>query len=151
MSTGDLIEVNGYVTKDKFLVGRTLKEIEGYLGFHTGRLSAGATFVKLTRLPSVGEFQLAAYSMTAAHRHATPPELDISKLKSLAMESWKLVGGDRLIKVMPTVRHNPGMSDNEQYPPGAGVPQWRIMPAVRIPGIIVAEPKTAADSYKPLL
>jgi hypothetical protein len=151
VAVGDSQEVRGYVTKDKFLAGRTLREIEGYLGFHHGRLGRGATFLKLSRLPTSTEFELAAYSMTAAHRHVTPSGLDISKLKSLAMDSWTLVGGDRLIKVLPAVGHDAHMADDDQYPPGAGVPQWRIIPSAPIPGVVVAEPKTLADKYWPLL
>lgn len=146
---GDLTQVRGYVTQDKFLVGRSLGVIETYLGFHAGRLARGATFVKLTRLPRDDEFELAAYSMTAAHRHAIPPGLDIGKLKTLALSRWTLTGPDRLVKVMPGIAHDPGMADDDQYPPGSGVPQWRL--TAFVDGCIVAEPKTGTDTYKPAL
>jgi hypothetical protein len=43
MNIGDETTVMGFVTQLKFLNGRTLLQIEGLLGFHGGRLSAGAT------------------------------------------------------------------------------------------------------------
>jgi hypothetical protein len=149
MTVGDRLSVQGYITQDKFLVGRRLSELELYLGFHCGRLALGATFVKLDRLPKEGEFELAAYSMTAAHKHSTPAGLDISKLKALAMSRWSLTGPDRLIKVFPLVRHDPSMDSDEQYPPGSGVPQWKIKAGVRIAGMVVAEVTTAAGKYVP--
>ncbi len=149
MTVGYPLPVSGYVTQDKFLIGRPLTILEHYLGFHGGRLGAGATFVKLDRLPLESEFELAAYSMTAQHRHSTPAGLDIAKLKQLAIGQWRLNGGDRLVKILPGIAHDPGMTDDDQYPPGAGVPQWRIV-GVRIPGTIVAE-VAAGATYMPTL
>jgi hypothetical protein len=151
MAIGDVTKVAGYITQDKFLAGRSLEEIERYLGFHKGRLAQGASFIKLARLPKIDEFELAAYSMTAAHRYTTPPGLDIAKLKNLAMARWSLSGPDRLVKVRPGIQHDVSMGDDEQYPPGSGVPQWRIKTPTLIDGVVVAEPKTRADVYKPLL
>ena len=130
MTIGSAVEVRGYVTQDKFLRGRTLSTLERYLGFAAGRLRLGATFVKLTRLPTEGEFELAGYSMTAQHRHVTPSGLDVHKLKMHAMARWTLSGADRLIKVIPAIVHDPGISADDQYPPGDGVPQWRLLTGV---------------------
>jgi hypothetical protein len=149
MTVGYPLQVSGYVTQDKFLVGRPLTTLEHYLGFHGGRLGGGATFVRLDRLPLESEFELAAYSMTAQHRHSTPGGLDIAKLKQIAIGQWRLSGGDRLIKVLPGIAHNPAMTDDAQYPPGTGVPQWRIV-GVRIPGTIVAE-VASGETYMPRL
>jgi len=150
MAIGDPVPVTGYVTQDKFLMGRSLKVIEAYLGFQECRLALGATFIALERCPSL-KFELAAYSNTAQHHHTSPPGLDISKLKSLAVGRFTSFGPDRLIKVIPTIGHNPQMDEEQQYPPGYGVPQWRINKNNPIPGRIVAEPKTRTDLYKPLL
>ena len=90
MTVGDLVaEVRGYVTQDKYLIGRDLAAIEKLLGFHTGRLALGATFVKLNSLPALSDFELAAYSMTASHRYVAPPNLDQDKLKAIAMSRWR--------------------------------------------------------------
>lgn len=114
MAIGDAVNVTGYVTQEKFLIGRSLDVLESYLGFHEGRLARGAIFVKLDRLPFPAEFELAAYSMTAAHRHTPPTGLDQEKLKRIAREQWTLAGGDRLIKVLATIRHDPARSGARQ-------------------------------------
>ncbi len=59
---GDKVSITGYITQDKFVIGRTMPEIEAILGFHEGRLAQGATFAKLISLPKVGEFELAAFT-----------------------------------------------------------------------------------------
>lgn len=153
MAVGDRIEkVTGYVTQDKYLVGRSLGTLERYLGFHEGRLAHGATFVRLDRLPTSDEFELAAYSMTAAHRHVMPSGLNVSKLKALAMSRWTLSGPDRLVKVLATIRHDDTMSNDDQYPPGSGVPQWRLLPdRSAIKGTVVAVVHTRSDIYRPQL
>lgn len=146
---GDSRDIYGYVTLDKFLVGRGMADVERNLGFHGGRLSRGASFVKLTRLPTTAEFELAAYSITAQHRYAAPIGLDLGRLKILAASQWDLAGPNRLIKVIPVIAHDKAMKDDDQYPIGAGVPQWRLIAPTGIPGIVVAETHTASDVYRP--
>jgi hypothetical protein len=147
LTVGDIVDVRGYVTQDKYLIGRDLAEIERLLGFHVGRLALGASFVKPNTLPGREDFELAAYSMTASHRFAMPPNLDLDKLKAIASSRWSLSGGDRLVKVYPAVGHNPTMAADDQYPPGAGVPQWRLIRPCA--GTVVAEVQTMTGLYKP--
>ena len=128
-------------------VSKSLAEIERLLGFHAGRLAPGATFVKLDALPGRDGFELAAYSQTAEHHYAPPPNLDPEKLKAIAMSRWSLSGGDRLIKVVAAVGHDRGMEPDDQYPPGAGVPQWKLITPLQ--GTVVAEVWTAAGIYRP--
>jgi hypothetical protein len=45
MNVGDIVSVSGCITKEKFIAGRTLVEIEKILGFHAGRLSGGIAVV----------------------------------------------------------------------------------------------------------
>lgn len=144
---GDAVEIRGYVTQDKFLVGRTMAQVEAILGFRAGRLARGAAFAKLLAWPRIDQFELAAYSMTAQHRYAAPAGLDLGKLKALAMRGWSLAGPDRLVKVRPVVPHAAAMADDDQYPPGSGAPQWRLTEAV--PGLVVARTHTQADVYRP--
>jgi hypothetical protein len=146
---GDRAKVSGYVTQEKYLTGRTLSDLERYLGFKSGRLAMGATFLKLDRVPGQAGFELAGYSMTAAHRHTTPEGLDISKLKELVLAKWTLVGPDRVVKVWPQIRNDPAMDPDEQYPPGSGVPQWRLL--AEIDATVVAELRTGLDRYQPAL
>jgi hypothetical protein len=126
MIIGEHTTVKGYVTTEGFIKGRPLDVIEWFLGFHKGRLANGARFVALTKLPRVEDFDLAAYSMVAGHRFHTPGDVNVPRVKQNAMESWTLTGLKRLIKVEAFTPHNPHMNLDDQYPPGAGVPQWKI-------------------------
>ena len=150
MQVGELTWVSGYVTKEKFIKGRRLVEIERILGYHAGRFAQGATFITLNHLPSVNEFELAAYSNVAEHRYQQPAGLDILKLKTLAAESWSAAGFERLVKVRPGIEHNKDMPPDLQYPPGDAAPQWKL--TVVLPGIVVAVVNTYPDGrYQPSL
>ena len=124
MNVGDIVSVSGCITKEKFIAGRTLVEIEKILGFHGGRLTGGIAVVALSELPGMDQFDLAAYSTVATHRHIPPAGLNIEKIKADAKASWAISGFERLVKVLPAVRHDPNMNPDIQYPPGQGAPQW---------------------------
>jgi hypothetical protein len=150
MQAGELAWVSGYVTKEKFVKGRRLVEIERILGYHAGRFAQGVTFIKLNRLPSLAEFELAAYSNVAGHRYQQPANLDIPKLKKLAAESWSVSGFERLVKVRPGIAHDDDMAPDLQYPPGDAAPQWKL--TALLPGVVVAVENTYPDGrYQPLL
>ena len=138
MKLGDVISVSGCVTKDKFIAGRSLAEIEKILGFKNGRFTQGIAIVALLQLPEMNEFELAAYSNVATHRHATPAGLNIEKLKAEAKSTWKLTGLERLAKVLPMIRHDSGVNPDIQYPPGQGAPQWlvRVQLRARVSGLV---------------
>ena len=53
MKIGDIVSVSGCITKEKFIAGRTLAEIEKMLGLHSGRLSGGIAVVAVTQLPGI--------------------------------------------------------------------------------------------------
>ena len=126
MNVGDVISVTGCVTKEKFIIGRTLVEIEKILGFHAGRLSGGVAMVALSELPGIDQFELAAYSNVATHRFKAPDGFNLAKIKADAKLSWAITGPERLVKALPTVRHNGTMDPDIQYPPGQGAPQWLV-------------------------
>lgn len=131
MTVGENIPVTGCVTKEKFLAGRTGAEIERILGYHSGRLSAGFSVVALLELPAADQFDLAAYSQKAMHRFQMPDGLDIEKLKANARASWSTAGFERLVKVLPSTRHDSRLDPDYQYPPGMGAPQWVLKSPVR--------------------
>jgi hypothetical protein len=135
MRVGDLVRVSGYVTKDKFINGRTLMEIEDILGYRRGRFAMGVVVLRPNRLPLASEFVLAAYSMVAEHHYSQPSGLNIDKLKQLAIASWAHSGPESLVKVWPNIPHNPGLEPDMQYPPGRGAPQWKLI--AKIDSIVV--------------
>jgi hypothetical protein len=52
------------------------------------------------------EFEVAAYSNVATHRHRQPIDLDIARIKKLAIDSWSLTGVERLVKLLAAIRHD---------------------------------------------
>jgi hypothetical protein len=122
------IQVSGFVTLKKFIVGRNLEQIESLLGFHQGRLKMGATFAELQYTPSSAEFELAGYSQVADHRFDRNAlnGFDMSKLKNMVSDVWSQPG-EKLVKIIATTRHDVSMSNDDQYPPGQGVPQWKLV------------------------
>jgi hypothetical protein len=126
MKVGDQISVSGFITKEKFIAGRTLAEVEKILGFHAGRLSHGMAIAVLMELPPMQHFELAAYSNIAAHHYHTPLGLDLDKLKATARATWATTGFERLVKVVPVLGHDRNMKPDIQYPPGQGAPQWVV-------------------------
>jgi hypothetical protein len=134
--------LDGCFTTQIYLQGRTLSEIEVCLGFHQGRLSEGAWFMVASELPSTDGFEFAGYTLVATH-HMTEKYGKINqpegpwekeayeRNKKEAVKLWKLFGKQRLVKVLPTIRHSREMDMNLQYRPGSGVPQWMITKPVR--------------------
>jgi hypothetical protein len=59
---GPIGEVEGYITQEKFVKGRTPSEIEKILGLKVGELRSGAFVMALMRLPKESEFSLRSYS-----------------------------------------------------------------------------------------
>jgi hypothetical protein len=41
-------------------------------------------------------------------------------------ETFTTAGTNRLVKVLPNTPHSELMNYDEQYPPGHGVPQWKL-------------------------
>jgi hypothetical protein len=137
MPKGQVVNISGFVTLSKYIKGRTLADIEKILGFHPGRLLQGATFAELQRMPRASEFEARGYSQVADHHHKSSNGVDPDKLKQIVIAEVWSKPGERLVKVIPGVGHNPAMAPNEQYPPGLGVPQWKL--TARLPAMIMAE------------
>lgn len=134
------LAVRGCITQEKYIKGRTLSELESILGFHAGRLAQGATVAALLQVPTKSQFNLLGYTQVAEHKIKREmfKGLDIDKLKDLLLrESFTTVGVNRLVKVMAKTEHSKTMEDDEQYPPGWGVPQWKL--TADMPAQVIAE------------
>ena len=151
MKVGDTVPVSGCVVQEKFVAGRTLAQIEKILGFHGGRLSQGMTVVGLVRLPAMSEFKVAGYTNVATHRQATPGGLDVEKIKAIARGSWATSGTARLVKVFPTIRNDPSMDPDIQYPPGQGAPQWILSSQVagKVLAVVTGYPDARLPASRP--
>ena len=143
-----IAKARGCFTLDKFIAGRTLKEIEKNLGFEEGRLARGGVVLALSQLPQKGEFEVAGYTNVSLHRFQMPAGLDVDVLKRNAMEMWELTGRNRLVKVVPTILHDPQKDPDEQYPHARGVPQWKV--TVELPCFVAATLSGYPDGiYRP--
>jgi hypothetical protein len=140
------VQLAGFFTRQIGLQGQTLAEIERRLGFDRGRLSQGAWFATALELPKEDGFELAGYSQVASHHtveqygNINSPQTNDQKAayqqqKKNVIASWKLTGSDRLIKVIPMIGHSLQMGLDYQYPPGSGLPQWKITKPILCKGI----------------
>ncbi len=143
--------IKGFITQEKFLLGRSLPEIELILGFRSGHFERGARVVALEQIPHVDQFDLAGYSQVAGHRLADQYgkiPLDRQKLKEfLVAHVFTTVGSNRLVKVLAMHDIQTSLKNNEQYPSGEGAPQWILLS--EIPGRIVAEISYPEGRYIP--
>ena len=130
--------VGGWITQEKFILGKTPEEMEAILGFRPGRLGQGVCILALNRLPREDEFEFGGYTYWPGGNpvHGSKgAKFDEKVVKaSLIRELWRLSGPDRLVKVIPNVPH----TDLETYPIGKGAPQWKIKSPVTIPATVVA-------------
>lgn len=144
----NLVELGGFFTTQLWVQGKTLREIERLMGFDNGRLSQGAWFATVAfRLPKPEEFEFAGYSHVAGHRttkvygNLNSPQTQNEKdyyakqKETIIRTKWSMQGSSRLIKVVPMIGHSIFMGDDFQYPPGAGIPQWKLVKKLYWKGI----------------
>ncbi len=125
------MKISGFKLQEKYLRNKSLNEIESLLGYHYGRLKQGATIYALTEIPKADQFDLRGFTQVADHqwdiKYPNGTNLDEKKLKDFLIKNvFTNIGLDRLIKVRPITAHNFDMSDDDQYPPGLGIPQWKL-------------------------
>jgi hypothetical protein len=154
-----MITLTGFFTSQDWLRGKTLPEIERLLGYGPGRLSTqGAAVYAFTRIPEDWEFEVAGYTnvsggmktdpswdaadkAAAAYYQKTGLQSSQARLKTNARATMTVNGSNRLIKVKPLL-------DGNSYPPGLGIPQWRVSDAAARQGtlsgilLFVVEPGT---------
>lgn len=124
--------VTGFITQEKFILGKSLPELELLLGFHSGRLKEGAKIYVLTQLPQPNQFELRGYSQVAGHqwekKFPQGTNLDENKIKEFLIKNvFTTIGNNRLVKIKAISNHIISFSDDDQYPPGLGIPQWKLI------------------------
>lgn len=132
--------VRGFITRERWLLGKTPGDLERLLGYGVGRMAKGTRIYALLQLPANEDFKFAGHTHWSGGRPAdgsTPPlenwprrhvEIDLRSMpspedraKNFVRQSWTLEGTERLVKVEPNIPHQEGVST---YPIGAGVEQW---------------------------
>jgi hypothetical protein len=155
MAIGQSSDVYGFITQEKFLRGKSLSELEDLLGFQKGRLADGAIILALKQLPAAEQFDFGGYTQVADHHFKeqfgnssltkkaqgeteSDHKARIGKVKNTIIKTvWAETGPERLIKVKAVTPHNNNIQSDEQYPPGQGIPQWKL--TAGIPARVVAE------------
>ena len=124
------MSLDGYVTQYNWLRGQASLEIERRIGYGSGRLADGWYLLFLKTLPGIDDFDLKGYSHlpdgipTGGHEDAEASlktaGFDIRKLKLFVIKKeFSVSGPKRLVKVLP-------VAGGSAYPPGSGIPQWRL-------------------------
>ena len=141
--------LTGFLTKAVFLRSQPASELEVRLGYASGRLASGWWLLWLTRMPTPADFEFMGYSQMSGgipQGHLARPGgrtaeaslaaggYDLLRLKQKAIaDTFRLSGPDRLAKVIP----RNGATGPMPYPPGSGIPQWKIVPP-GLPFLVVA-------------
>jgi len=126
--------------------------MELLLGYRTGRLSTlGAAVYAFMRVPENWEFEVAGYTnvsggmsisadwvaadrKAAAYYAKTGVRSSETVLKDNARASMTIYGENRLIKVKPLLD-----DPLDTYPPGHGIPQWRVSKEAAAKGTLQGE------------
>jgi hypothetical protein len=149
LEVGTFTPAKGFITRLIHVVNQPAAELEQRLGFRAGRLSQGWMLLLLKERIAPGEFAFAGYSNSSGGRSRVTTDSGIElpvpiedqvrarsgaidealgtgwfKLQKDLAESFVLTGSERIVKVVPNMPHMAAIPDDEQYPPGSGVPQW---------------------------
>jgi hypothetical protein len=110
--------VRGYFTIERNIEGASLYDIEAKLGFRSGRLLYGARVLLLLRQPLAGQFLFAGSTRYSDARGLVRKE---QRQNVPVPNAWR---GERLIKVVPNLRH----TTFERYPNAeTPVEQWELL------------------------
>lgn len=134
LTVGATLSLQGYVLLAAHVRGRSSVVLEQNLGYRPGRLSGGWYFLFLLDPVSAAEFELHGYTHFSGGKAKDSPltaeqdlrarGYDVDRIKQRqAVDRLKIQGPDRIAKVIPVIDH----SDLEVYPPGWGIPQWRLI------------------------
>lgn len=150
--------MSGYFTLLKYVLrARSLEHLEELAGYRRGRLSAkGLLIYRFLRVPEITEFEVRGSTITpehkwnaedakvrlaelakvaAYHRNTGVPSFDEIQRKN-ARETMDVSGDNTPVKLYPL-----DSLDSEVYPPGHGIPQWRLTDEVKrkgsVPGVLL--------------
>jgi hypothetical protein len=126
MQINDIVLRKGFITQDKFLLGQTLIDLEKRLGYKTGRFLKGIWVGVCLKLPGQAQFDVKGYSQVAGHKEMNLEGVEVDQVRKIALSRMRTDGPDRVVKVFPAIGHDTNLTNDEQYPPGLGIPQWDL-------------------------
>lgn|GEM_PF-930276 len=152
---GNVSQLHAIILADN---GRT----EANIGYHHGRLSQGFKLLVLKVLPRPENFEFHGTTLRSGGRAGLPQSTEKADkaresvhdsilaergpdgyrdLQTRALSLATVTGPNRLVKVLPTARHDDDMEPSRQYPAGGGFLQWNL----KQPGL----PFFCAAHFKP--
>ena len=139
MPVGDIVQMTGFFTKALFLRAQSAGELERRLGYAEGRMKAGWRLLFLERSPLPDDFEFMGYSQMSGGMplgHLAPvggltaeqslrvQGYDLPALKrKIIRDVFCVSGADRLAKAIPL----DAATGPAPYPPGSGIPQWKLV------------------------
>lgn len=145
---GRIVHRRGYVTQLPFVRGKSGRELDRLIGYRAGRMADGWALLELIEMPGPDDFEFRGYShlsggIAAGESRTAEGRLrdggyDVAKLKRDVIASkFRVTGPSRLVKVVP----NRVAFGGDDYPPGAGIPQWELKRdlAFRVAALIAKE------------
>ncbi len=117
--------IMGYVTQEKYLYGKTSREMEALLGLRPGELKRVAWIFSMVRMPKLGEFE---YKFSLAFPDGRVFEEEQWRQAMQARADFR--AGKRL--------YERSHSETAQYyPPGSSmIPQWKITKPIPLAGLV---------------
>ena len=154
-TAGTILQLGGYFTQAVYLHGQVGCELERRIGYYRGRLNGGWYLAYFEEKPGPFQFELQGYSQLSGgverghlpvnvgkpdveQRARSEGFLDIEKAKNnFVQNKFTAHGSSRLAKVIPV-----GDADDNvemHFPPGSGIPQWKLAPNVKLKARIVGK------------
>lgn len=152
MAAGDFMMLRGDVSTLQRIGARSGAALEAELGFHGGRLAKGYLLLVLRQRLTPADFEFAGITLRSGGRLGNPastPAADqlrervsdqmrreygavgYDKMKEKALGNITDSGPQRIIKILPTIRHDAALGPDVQYPPGGGGLQWTLVKECR--------------------
>lgn len=139
--------ISGNITQLKTIILASFRRTETNIGYHAGRLDQGYKLLLLKRMPEPKHFELHGTTLRSGGKFGLPRSTEAEDaqrgsvhdsivsqrgqggyrdLQELALGFTSVSGPDRLVKILPTTRHDGAMSPSDQYPMGGGFLQWDL-------------------------
>jgi hypothetical protein len=145
---GATVPLGGDVTSLQWIKPGFEVETCRSLGYRIDRLSGGYQIAVLRQMPGPDDFIFSGTTMRSGGRFGLPiSDRDsdrqrrhvhdemvkergaeaVRQMRRAALSMISLQGTQRLVKMLPEIRHDPLMSPAEQYPMGGGGLQWTLV------------------------
>jgi hypothetical protein len=143
---GNMVTADGCITRLRSVINQPSDEIERRIGYSAGRLDGGWWLLLLMDSVQAGEFEFFGYSNSSGGRSGHPQEGDGRETVEASLRGMLTPSGfrkkqeeiaagmassgpDRIAKILPRSGEDPTIPASEawrHYPPGSGIPQWRL-------------------------